>query len=123
MQFEGYPYKYGEETPEKGFDCSGLVYYVYGQFGYPLYRTANDMRKNGLKLEMKDAKPGDILLFARSAGGYFYHCGIYLGDGTFIHASDETTGVTIGYVDHYAYTEVRRLAGVDPEEIEKQNNP
>ena len=118
VQFEGYPYKYGEESPDKGFDCSGLVYYVYGEFGYPLYRTANDMRKNGEKITMEEALPGDILLFARSAGGWFYHCGIYLGDGTFIHASDETTGVVIGYVDRYVYVEPHRIWGLPEPEAE-----
>lgn len=118
MQFEGYPYKYGEESPDKGFDCSGLVYYVYGEFGYPLYRTANDMRKNGEKISMEEAMPGDILLFARSAGGWFYHCGIYLGDGTFIHASDETTGVVIGYVNRYVYVEPHRVWGIPESEAE-----
>ena len=113
--FDGYPYKYGEETPEKGFDCSGLVFYVYKQFGYPLYRTASDMHKNGIEVDESEMQPGDIILFKK--GYWIYHCGIYLGGWQFIHAKDEGAGVCISWVEEYSNNniEVRRIVGtVEP---------
>ena len=109
--FDGYPYKYGEESPEKGFDCSGLVFYVYKQFGYPLYRTAADMHKNGIEVPESEMEPGDILLFKK--GYWIYHCGIYLGGWQFIHAQNEGAGVCISWVEEYSSNniEVRRIVG------------
>lgn len=112
LSFVGYPYKYGEESPEKGFDCSGLVFHVYEHFGYPLYRVASDMHKNGKLIEKKeDLQPGDILLFKR--GYWIYHAGIYIGNNSFVHACDASTGVIVTSLDDYSDRglEIRRMVG------------
>ena len=51
LQFVGYPYVWGGADPSTGFDCSGLVYYVYSQFGYQLNRVAADQANNGVHVD------------------------------------------------------------------------
>ncbi|MBP3540023.1 MAG: C40 family peptidase, partial [Oscillospiraceae bacterium] len=63
LDFLGSKYKYGGKTPEEGFDCSGLVYYVYSQFGYSLARVANDQAKQGEEVAPEDLRAGDVLAF------------------------------------------------------------
>lgn len=93
-QYVGYSYVYGAESPEEGFDCSGLVWYVYQQFGYSLNRTASAQANNGVHVELDALEPGDILCFYNQ-GSYIGHCGIYIGSGNYVHAQDSATGVVI----------------------------
>ena len=93
-QYVGYSYVYGAESPEEGFDCSGLVWYVYQQFGYSLNRTASAQANNGVHVELDALEPGDILCFYNQ-GSYIGHCGIYIGGGNYVHAQDSATGVVI----------------------------
>ena len=96
LSLNGSKYCWGGQDPATGFDCSGFVYYCFNHFGYGIYRTANDMAKNGTGIIFEDIQPGDILLFTTTAGGsYISHTGIYIGDGKFIHSSSSTTGVII----------------------------
>ncbi|MDO4990412.1 MAG: SH3 domain-containing protein, partial [Eubacteriales bacterium] len=60
LQFLGYNYCWGGKDPSTGFDCSGLVYYVYGQFGYTLNRVAQDQARNGTAVSADSLQPGDI---------------------------------------------------------------
>lgn len=85
--FLGTPYVWGGETPEEGFDCSGLVYYVYSQFDIDLYRVACDQKKNGVAVDLLSLMPGDIVLFwNRTYYSEINHVGIYVGNNSFIHA-------------------------------------
>lgn len=98
LQFVGYNYCWGGKDPSTGFDCSGLVYYVYGQFGYTLNRVADDQARNGVHVD--ELQPGDILCFY-SGSSYIGHVGIYIGDGMFVHAQNSATGVVISSLDGY----------------------
>lgn len=93
QQYVGYNYVWGGKSPETGFDCSGLVYYVYQQFGYTLNRTAAEQAKNGSHVEADALEPGDVLCFYK--GSSIGHSGIYIGDGNYVHAQDSATGVVI----------------------------
>ena len=93
QQYVGYNYVWGGKSPETGFDCSGLVYYVYQQFGYELNRTAAEQAGNGSHVEADALEPGDVLCFYK--GGTIGHSGIYIGDGNYVHAQDSATGVVI----------------------------
>ena len=106
LQYVGYRYVYGEESPSKGFDCSGLMYYVYGQFGYKLQRTAHDMcMNNGKPVSKSELQPGDLVFFS-SNGSHVGHVGMYIGGGQFVHASTSKTGVIISDLDSSYYTRV-----------------
>lgn len=108
QEFLGSEYRYGGKDPETGFDCSGLVYYVYGNFGIPLNRTAADMAKNGERVPREELQPGDILLFRR--GGWIGHAGIYIGDEQYIHSMDVGIGVVISPMEEIrGELEIRRV--------------
>ena len=111
-QFVGSRYVWGGASPD-GFDCSGLVHYVYKQFGYTLNRVAADQASNGRHVEPSELQPGDLLCFY-SGSSYIGHVGIYIGSGQFVHASNSTTGVIIsdlaGYYVSRGY-EARRIIG------------
>lgn len=101
LQFEGYKYVYGEESPSKGFDCSGLTYYVYGQFGYKLERRASlQCKNNGRFISRSELQPGDLVFFSTN-GSYATHVGIYIGNNQYIHASTAKTGVKISTLNEY----------------------
>jgi hypothetical protein len=78
----GLPYQYGGYELD-GFDCSGLVYYVYDCYGIKLPRTAKKQAKLKEKISLKRAKPGDILAFKLKRR---WHTAIYIGDKSFVHA-------------------------------------
>lgn len=103
-QFLGVPYVWGGTSPN-GFDCSGLVQYVYAQLGFKLARVADDQMKEGIPVSRDQLMPGDIIGFSSSGlGGYASHIGIYVGDGMMIHAPH--TGDVVKYTsinsDYYA---------------------
>jgi cell wall-associated NlpC family hydrolase len=78
----GLPYKYGGNEID-GFDCSGLVHYVFDCYGTPLPRTAEKQAKLKEKIKLRQARPADILVFKLKRR---WHAAIYMGDGYFIHA-------------------------------------
>ena len=82
----GIRYKYGGNTPESGFDCSGFVRHVYqNTVGLLLPRSAADMAAKGSEVEKSELKPGDLVFF-NTLKRTFSHVGIYIGEGKFVHA-------------------------------------
>ena len=81
----GKPYHYGGKTPEEGFDCSGLVQYVYGKNGIKLPRSAAEQFEQGTNINLSDAKPGD-LVFYKNEGEIASHVCIYVDTSHFIDA-------------------------------------
>lgn len=92
LSFLGAPYVWGGQSPA-GFDCSGFVYYVYGQLGVALPRTAEDQWLVGREVKRDDLATGDLVFFANTYRPGITHVGIYAGDGTFVQAETEATGV------------------------------
>jgi cell wall-associated NlpC family hydrolase len=80
----GVPYVFGGYNP-RGFDCSGLVYYVYGQLGVSVPRTAEAQFSRMPQVALDSLQPGDLVFFNGDPTGYM-HVGIYIGDGWFVHA-------------------------------------
>lgn len=99
LSFLGTPYAWGGKSPA-GFDCSGLVWYVYQHFGYTVNRVAADQAKNGRHIDAGELQPGDLLCFY-SGGSYIGHSGIYIGNNMFVHAASSTTGVITSELTGY----------------------
>ncbi|SFF45775.1 NlpC/P60 family protein [Fontimonas thermophila] len=93
----GRPYRYGGATPE-GFDCSGLVQYVYAQAGIVLPRTTREQYAMGKRIDDDELEPGD-LLFYRFESGPVDHVAIYLGDGQAVHAPAQGRAVIVASID------------------------
>ena len=86
MGFLGVHYKYGGSSPEAGFDCSGLVNYVFSQaLGLVLPRDTQSISHSGQEITRDELQPGDLVFF-NTLRRPFSHVGIYLGDQRFIHA-------------------------------------
>ncbi len=85
-KYLGVPYVYGGTSPS-GFDCSGLVYYVYKQCGYSITRTATAQNSDGRYVARSNLQPGDIIIFYNGYKSAIGHAGIYIGNNQFIHAS------------------------------------
>lgn len=79
----GTPYRYGGNTPESGFDCSGLIGYVYrNSAGISLPRSTRDMiGVRAPSVGRNQLQSGDLVFFATNGGGQVSHAGIYVGEG------------------------------------------
>lgn len=88
----GTPYVFGGTTPY-GFDCSGFTQYAFASAGISIPRTADNQMYYGRSISMNDLRVGDLVFYTTYEPGAS-HCGIYLGNGNFIHAGT-STGVTI----------------------------
>lgn len=95
-KFLGVPYKWGGATPD-GFDCSGLTYYIYKQFGITLNRTAEGQSAQGVYVDKSELKPGDLIFFDTNGtnDGEVTHDGMYIGNNQFIHSANSRTLVSI----------------------------
>ncbi len=80
-RFVGVPYRYGGDAPD-GFDCSGLVWYVYHELGLRVPRNAAAQRLAAAPVLADALRPGDLVFFYTPAD----HVGVYLGGGEFVHA-------------------------------------
>jgi cell wall-associated NlpC family hydrolase len=85
----GARYRRGGQSPERGFDCSGLVKYVMTLFKVEVPRTARQQAAAGMSIERDTTHllPGDLLTFGKSKRGSVSHVGIYIGNGRYVHAS------------------------------------
>ena len=107
MKYIGVSYHYSQSN-ENGFDCSGYVKYVYGNFGYSLPRSSYDQYKQSRHVKAKEAQPGDLVFFV-TRGKKISHVGIYLGNNQFIHSPGKGKSVSISNLDEVYYK--KHLAG------------
>jgi len=82
----GIRYTFGGRNPDTGFDCSGLVRYVFDRVtGRSLPHNSFEMARMGTSVSQDELQPGDLVFF-NTRGQRFSHVGIYVGEGRFIHA-------------------------------------
>jgi cell wall-associated NlpC family hydrolase len=116
-QLIGIPYRHGGTTVANGFDCSGLLVYLFRtEAGMKLPRTTGQMIESGSqRVDRGELKPGDAVFFNRNGRGNVSHVGLYIGNNQFIHAP--STGGRIrqdSLDDRYwerSFTTARRFNG------------
>ncbi len=96
----GTPYRYGGNTPDSGFDCSGLIGYVYrNSAGIQLPRSTREMINLRAPTVSRSAlQSGDLVFFATNGGSQVSHAGIYVGEGRFVHAPSSGGTVRLDYL-------------------------
>jgi cell wall-associated NlpC family hydrolase len=108
FDFLGVPYRYGGSDPS-GFDCSGLMQWVFARHGMTLPREARDQYLLGREIDLGDVKPGDLIFFETVSRGAS-HVGMVIGEGRFIHAPSSRGVVRVEpYTANYW---IRRFVGV-----------
>ena len=94
LKYQGAAYVWGGNSPSTGFDCSGFVQWIYGQYGVNLPRTTFAQWNAGAHVSLAQLKPGDLVFFT-TEGVFANHVGLYLGGGAFISATVPGQGVKI----------------------------
>jgi cell wall-associated NlpC family hydrolase len=102
--FLGVHYSYGGMSPSTGFDCSGLVRFVYGHFGIVLPHSSYGDLTLGRRVSRRWLRPGDVVFFAGAS-----HVGIYVGSGHVIDAPHTGAVVRISTMGEYGYYAARRF--------------
>jgi cell wall-associated NlpC family hydrolase len=104
----GTPYRYGGNTPESGFDCSGLIGYVYWRSaGIAPPRTVAQISRWGQSVPAGDVRAGDLVIFGN--GGSASHAAIHVGESRFVHAPSTGGTVRLNAI-HERYWAARLLA-------------
>jgi len=106
----GVPYRFGGIDID-GFDCSGLVFYVYDCFGITVPRSAREQARLTGNKRTRQAAPGDILIFNLNR---VWHSAIYLGNGRFIHAPTAGGWVRFEDLNEYWLSRLRKVINVIP---------
>lgn len=115
----GTPYVWGGNTPSSGFDCSGLIKFVYNDAaGIHLPRTtAQMMQMQGKYVARNKLRSGDIVFFSTAGHGRVSHAGIYVGEGRFVHAPSSGGTVRLDSVDskywNKAYLQAKRVLNAE----------
>jgi cell wall-associated NlpC family hydrolase len=97
----GTPYRYGGSSPVNGFDCSGLIQYVYRESAnLALPRTVAEMNSHETPDIAEDnLQSGDLVIFATDGTSRPSHAGIYVGEGRFVHAPSSGGEVRMDFLD------------------------
>jgi cell wall-associated NlpC family hydrolase len=91
----GKKYRSGGASPQKGFDCSGLIWWAYRENGVKVPRITTDQAHAGQQVPLSAARQGDILVFRTGSGPRGLHTGIYTGGNSFIHSPRQGENVRV----------------------------
>ena len=104
MQYVGYPYAYAGEGPH-AFDCSGFTKYVIqNTLGIDITHDMFTQIGMGQSVNRNQLQPGDLVFFGDTFRSGLSHAGIYIGNGQFVHAENESTGVVVSDLDSDYYS-------------------
>lgn len=106
-QFLGNPYVWGGTSLTNGADCSGFTLSIFKKYGISLPHHSGSQEKMGTKVSLSEAKPGDLVFYAKN--GVINHVAIYIGNGQVIHASSPRTGIKISNASYRTPYSVRRV--------------
>ena len=125
LGFRGVPYRLGGADPG-GFDCSGLVQYVFAQYGIAVPRVVEQQYAVGDSIRPSDIKPGDLIFFnTKKSGDGASHVAIAIGQDSFVHAPNSTGVVrieTLGSAYWGArYVGAKRISGSDSARLSTSN--
>lgn len=99
----GSPYIYGD-AGKQGYDCSGMIYYLMGEFtDKKLPRASKDMAEVGELVFEEDLEPGDFLFFTSKGGSVINHVALYVGGGKMVHASNSAKSIIETPLDSYYF--------------------
>jgi len=111
----GIPYVWGGASPSGGFDCSGLMQWIYGQAGIKIPRTSREQKAAGVSIPLSQAQPGDLLLYTYNGSpsnpGPDNHVGMYVGPGEMIDAPRPGKTVEYDPIDMSAFDTAVRIPG------------
>ena len=111
-KYLGIPYHYGGASPQQGFDCSGLMQYVFRQVGVNLPRVSQAQQTAGKPVNPKDARPGDLVFFGGNAkSGGAHHVAMMVSSGQIIEAAHTGTNVRIRSFSMSEISTVGRFLG------------
>ena len=120
-QFIGNPYVWGGTSLTLGADCSGFVQTIYSAYGYSIPRVAEAQAQYGMQIPVSEAKPGDLIFYAKD--GAVYHVVMYMGDGKTIEAANSNQGIICSVVDTaHAVWATRIISDSDSDKIEQVND-
>lgn len=105
----GTPYVFGGASPTNGFDCSGLVRWVFEQVRLRSPRLAAQQARIGDPVDAARLSPGDLLTFGERDS--ITHIGIYIGGGRFVHASSVAGRVIVSPLDRPRHVQIKPLVG------------
>jgi cell wall-associated NlpC family hydrolase len=125
MGFRGVPYRLGGADPG-GFDCSGLVQYVFAQYGISVPRVVEQQYEVGDTIRPSDIKPGDLIFFnTKKSGDGASHVAIAIGQDSFVHAPNSTGVVRIETLSSTywgsRYVGARRISASDSARLATPN--
>ncbi len=107
----GVKYRYGGTSPNRGFDCSGLVQYSHRLAGINLPRTTSQQYRAAKRISRRYLRAGDLVFFKTSPSRSVSHVGIYLGNNKFIHAPSSGKRVKISSMNDKYWRKRFRGAG------------
>jgi len=108
-QYVGVPYRWGGESSQTGFDCSGLTMVVYRINGLDLPRSSRQQWRFGKSVDRDQLQKGDLVFFATTGGDRVSHVGIYTGGNSFLHAPGKNRRIQTSSMSSRYYS--RRYIG------------
>jgi cell wall-associated NlpC family hydrolase len=109
LSYRGVRYRNGGSDPEGGFDCSGLVWYVFARHGIPVPRTVAEQYRTGMRVDGTELRAGDLVFF-NTTGGSPSHVGISIGGDQFVHAPSASGEVRVEHLGASYWAE--RFVGI-----------